>query len=34
MSDARPMTLFWFRRDLRLSDHPGLSAAAEAGGVR
>jgi deoxyribodipyrimidine photo-lyase len=31
MSDARP-TLFWFRRDLRLSDHPGLTAAAAAGG--
>ncbi len=31
MSDARP-TLFWFRRDLRLSDHPGLTAAAQAGG--
>lgn len=26
MSDATPV-LFWFRRDLRLSDHPGLTAA-------
>jgi len=26
----RPPTLFWFRRDLRLRDHPGLAAAREA----
>ncbi|MEM1315516.1 MAG: deoxyribodipyrimidine photo-lyase, partial [Pseudomonadota bacterium] len=26
-------TLLWFRRDLRLSDHPALTAAAEAGPV-
>lgn len=32
MSDARPR-LFWFRRDLRLGDNPGLSAAAEGGPV-
>lgn len=32
MSDPRPR-LFWFRRDLRLGDHPGLSAAAEGGPV-
>ncbi|MEO1550679.1 MAG: deoxyribodipyrimidine photo-lyase [Pseudomonadota bacterium] len=25
-------TIFWFRRDLRLDDHPGLTAAREAGG--
>ncbi|RVV98655.1 deoxyribodipyrimidine photo-lyase [Mesobaculum littorinae] len=30
MSDTRPI-LYWLRRDLRLSDHPGLSAAAETG---
>ena len=30
MTDRSPI-LFWFRRDLRLSDHPGLSAAAAAG---
>lgn len=31
MTDRRPV-LFWFRRDLRLSDHPGLTAACAAGG--
>jgi deoxyribodipyrimidine photo-lyase len=30
MSDKSPL-LYWFRRDLRLSDHPGLSAAARSG---
>ncbi len=30
--EARP-TLFWFRRDLRLADNPGLTAAAGAGPV-
>ena len=30
MSDTRPI-LLWFRRDLRLSDHPALSAAAQSG---
>ncbi len=30
MTDRSPI-LFWFRRDLRLSDHPGLSAAVAAG---
>lgn len=29
-SDNRPI-LFWFRRDLRLSDHPGLTAACATG---
>lgn len=32
MSPARP-TVVWFRRDLRLADHPGLRAAADAGPV-
>jgi deoxyribodipyrimidine photo-lyase len=31
MSDRRPR-LFWFRRDLRLADNPGLAAAAASGG--
>ena len=31
MSDAKPV-LFWFRRDLRLSDNPGLAAACRDGG--
>jgi deoxyribodipyrimidine photo-lyase len=31
MTDRRPV-LFWFRRDLRLSDHAGLTAARGAGG--
>ena len=31
MSDTRPV-LMWFRRDLRLGDHPALSAACAAGG--
>ncbi|HMQ94798.1 MAG TPA: deoxyribodipyrimidine photo-lyase [Amaricoccus sp.] len=31
MSDATPV-LFWFRRDLRLSDNPGLAAACRDGG--
>ena len=33
MSDtpAKPV-LFWFRRDLRLADHPGLHAALERAG--
>jgi deoxyribodipyrimidine photo-lyase len=31
MTEARP-TIFWFRRDLRLADHPGLVAAAAGGG--
>ncbi len=31
MSDAAP-TLVWFRRDLRLADHPALTAAVAAGG--
>ncbi|MEO1275536.1 MAG: deoxyribodipyrimidine photo-lyase, partial [Pseudomonadota bacterium] len=26
-------TIFWFRRDLRLRDHPGLSAVAQRGPV-
>ena len=30
MSDTRPI-LLWFRRDLRLSDHPALDAAARSG---
>ncbi|MEL6481357.1 MAG: deoxyribodipyrimidine photo-lyase, partial [Pseudomonadota bacterium] len=30
-SDNAP-TILWFRRDLRLSDHPGWEAALEAGG--
>jgi deoxyribodipyrimidine photo-lyase len=32
MSDTRPR-IFWFRRDLRLGDNPGLQAAAEGGPV-
>ena len=32
MSSARP-TVVWFRRDLRVADHPGLRAAADAGPV-
>ncbi len=28
-----PMTIVWFRRDLRLADHPALAAAARAGPV-
>ncbi len=32
MSDTRPPTLLWLRRDLRLSDHPGWRAALGAGG--
>ena len=31
MSDTKP-TLLWLRRDLRLSDHPALTAALDAGG--
>lgn len=31
MSDNRPV-LMWFRRDLRLSDHPALTAACNSGG--
>jgi deoxyribodipyrimidine photo-lyase len=27
----RPPTIVWFRDDLRLSDHPALSAAAKTG---
>ena len=30
---ARSVSLFWFRQDLRLSDNPALTAAAEAGAV-
>ena len=30
---ARPVTIVWFRRDLRLSDHPAFAAAAERGPV-
>jgi len=30
LNDTRPI-LLWFRRDLRLSDHPALSAAAQSG---
>jgi len=30
MSDTSPLIL-WFRRDLRLSDHPALSAAVASG---
>ncbi|MCU0307922.1 MAG: DNA photolyase family protein [Thermoleophilia bacterium] len=33
MSDAAEPTLVWFRRDLRLADHPALSAAAGRGPV-
>jgi deoxyribodipyrimidine photo-lyase len=29
----RPRTVLWFRRDLRLSDHPALAAAARAAGA-
>ena len=32
MSPGRP-TVVWFRRDLRVADHPGLRAAADAGPV-
>ena len=31
MSDTRP-TILWLRRDLRLSDHPALTAAVKRGG--
>jgi deoxyribodipyrimidine photo-lyase len=31
MTSPRP-SILWFRDDLRLSDHPALHAAAEAGG--
>ncbi len=30
---SAPVTLVWFRRDLRVMDHPGLRAAADAGPV-
>ncbi|MEO0680336.1 MAG: deoxyribodipyrimidine photo-lyase [Pseudomonadota bacterium] len=33
MNASSPTTLVWLRRDLRLSDHPALTAAAEAGAV-
>lgn len=31
MSTGQPPIILWFRRDLRLSDHPALSAAAQSG---
>jgi len=33
MTDTAPLTILWFRRDLRLSDHAALTAAAERGPV-
>ena len=30
---SRPLSLVWFRQDLRLSDNPALSAAAARGDV-
>ena len=30
MSDTKPV-IMWFRRDLRLGDHPALTAACESG---
>ena len=30
---ASPVTVMWFRRDLRVADHPGLARAAREGGV-
>ncbi|MBB5748760.1 deoxyribodipyrimidine photo-lyase [Micrococcus sp. TA1] len=32
-ASARPLTLLWFRDDLRVADHPALTAAREAGAV-
>jgi deoxyribodipyrimidine photo-lyase len=32
-SSARPLTIVWFRDDLRVADHPALSAAGKAGAV-
>ena len=32
MTDAKPPTILWLRRDLRLGDHPGWLAALEQGG--
>jgi len=33
MTDTAPLTILWFRRDLRLSDHAALTAAAERGPI-
>jgi len=33
MTDTAPLTILWFRRDLRLSDHAAFTAAAERGPV-
>ena len=30
---ARPVSLYWFRQDLRLADNPALTAAAQDGAV-
>ena len=30
---ALPISLYWFRQDLRLADNPALTAAAQAGTV-